>query len=39
MTVPADMGLAINEALTYIERRDRPGDPVAVLPEGTAIDS
>ena len=37
MTVPADMGLAINEALTFIERRTRPGDPIAVLPEGTAI--
>jgi len=37
MTVPADMGLAINEALRFIEQRTQPGDPIAVLPEGTAI--
>ena len=37
MTVPADMGVAINEALTFIEQRTRPGDPIAVVPEGTAI--
>ena len=37
MTVPADMGLAINEALTFIDQRTRPGDAIAVLPEGTAI--
>jgi len=37
MTVPADMGLAINEALAFIDRRTRPGDAIAVLPEGTAI--
>ena len=31
-------GRAINEALAYIERTTSPGDAVAVLPEGTAID-
>ncbi|MEO7272444.1 MAG: hypothetical protein ABIX28_00780 [Vicinamibacterales bacterium] len=37
MTVPADMGQAINEALAFIDRRTRPDDAIAVLPEGSAI--
>jgi len=34
----ADLGQAWNEALTYIAAHTRPGDPVAVLPEGTSLD-
>ncbi len=30
-------GVAWNEALTYIEMHTRPGEPVAVLPEGTSL--
>ena len=37
MTMPADMGLAIREALALIDERTKPGDAIAVLPEGTAI--
>jgi hypothetical protein len=33
-----DMGQAFNEALAYIDRHTRPGDAVAVMPEGTTID-
>jgi len=38
MITKPDMGQAINEALGYIDRVTAPGDAVAVLPEGTAID-
>jgi len=38
MIAPPDVGQAWNEALDYIERRTRPGDAVAVLPEGTSLD-
>ncbi|HTM25256.1 MAG TPA: hypothetical protein VL225_08685 [Vicinamibacterales bacterium] len=38
MIVPPDVGLAWNEALAFIEARTRPGDAVAVMPEGTSLD-
>jgi len=38
MVTKPDMGQAINEALRYIDRVTAPGDAVAVVPEGTAID-
>jgi hypothetical protein len=37
MLAPADATVAINEAIGYINRNIRPGEPVAVLPEGTSI--
>jgi hypothetical protein len=33
-----DVGQAWNEALVYIDRYTRPGDAVAVMPEGTSLD-
>jgi hypothetical protein len=33
-----DLGQAWNEALVYIEKHTRPGDTVAVMPEGTSLD-
>jgi hypothetical protein len=33
-----DIGRAFNEALAYLERNTRPGDYVAVMPEGTSLD-
>lgn len=33
----ADLGGAWNEALAFIARHTRPGDPVAVMPEGTSL--
>jgi hypothetical protein len=33
-----DVGQAWNEALAYIDRHTRPGDAVAVMPEGTSLD-
>ena len=32
-----DLGKAINEAIEFIDRETRPGEPVAVMPEGTAL--
>jgi hypothetical protein len=32
-----DVAQAWNEALAYIDRHTRPGDPVAVMPEGTSL--
>lgn len=34
----ADVGQAWNEALVYINEHTRPGDAVAVMPEGTSLD-
>ena len=34
----ADVGEAWNEALAYIDQHTRPGDAVAVMPEGTSLD-
>jgi hypothetical protein len=31
------MGVAINEALAFIDQHTSPGDAIAVVPEGTAI--
>jgi len=36
VTVP-DMGLAFSEAISLIEKTTKPGEPVAVLPEGTSL--
>ena len=33
-----EVGAAWNEALAYIASHTQPGDPVAVLPEGTSLD-
>jgi hypothetical protein len=33
-----DIGRAFNEALAYIDRHTKPGDAVAVMPEGTSLD-
>src|SRR5262245_45853056 len=33
-----DMGRAFDEAIQFISTQSRPGDPVAVLPEGTSLD-
>jgi hypothetical protein len=33
-----DIGLAFNEALAFLGRNTRPGDYVAVMPEGTSLD-
>lgn len=38
MIVEPDLGVAWNEALAYIDQHTRPGDAVAVLPEGTSLD-
>jgi len=32
-----DLGKAINEAITFINRETAPGEPVAVMPEGTSL--
>jgi hypothetical protein len=37
LIVPPAIGPAWNEALAYIEAHTRPGDPIAVLPEGTSL--
>jgi hypothetical protein len=37
MIVPREEGLAWNEAIAFIEAHTRPGDPIAVLPEGTSL--
>jgi hypothetical protein len=37
MIVTREEGLAWNEALAFIEAHSRPGDPIAVLPEGTSL--
>jgi hypothetical protein len=33
----AELGLAFDEAIRFINARSRPGEPVAVLPEGTSL--
>jgi hypothetical protein len=38
MIAPPDVGLAWNEALAFIDAQTRPGDAVAVIPEGTSLD-
>jgi hypothetical protein len=38
MIAEPDLGQAWNEALAYIDQHTRPGDAVAVLPEGTSLD-
>jgi hypothetical protein len=38
MMAERDLGQAWNEALAYIDEHTRPGDAVAVLPEGTSLD-
>ena len=37
MIVTREEGLAWNEALAFIDAHSRPGDPIAVLPEGTSL--
>lgn len=37
MIVPPEIGPAWNEALAFIDTHTQPGDPVAVLPEGTSL--
>jgi 4-amino-4-deoxy-L-arabinose transferase-like glycosyltransferase len=37
MIAPSDIGIAINEAVAFINRETSPGDAVAVMPEGTSI--
>jgi hypothetical protein len=37
MIVPPAIGAAWNDALAYVESHTRPGDPIAVLPEGTSL--
>jgi len=37
LVAPPAVGIAWNEALEFIESRTRPGDPVAVFPEGTSL--
>ncbi len=37
MLVASDLGIAINEAIDFINRETSSNDPVAVLPEGTSI--
>ncbi|HEX6464765.1 MAG TPA: hypothetical protein VFZ98_09940 [Vicinamibacterales bacterium] len=37
MIAPPDIATAWNEALAYIDSHTRPGDPIAVLPEGTSL--
>jgi hypothetical protein len=38
MITAPDVGQAWNEALAYIDQHTRPGDAVAVMPEGTSLD-
>jgi hypothetical protein len=33
----ADMGVSFNEAIAFIERETVPGEPVAMMPEGTSL--
>lgn len=37
MIVPPAIGAVWNDALAYVESHTRPGDPIAVLPEGTSL--
>lgn len=37
LIVPPATGTAWNDALAFIEARTRPGDPIAVFPEGTSL--
>jgi hypothetical protein len=37
LIVPPAIGPAWNDALAYIESQTSPGDPIAVLPEGTSL--
>ncbi|MEW6207237.1 MAG: hypothetical protein AB1631_02650 [Acidobacteriota bacterium] len=37
MIAASDIGIAINEAIDFINRETLPGDAVAVMPEGTSI--
>lgn len=32
-----DLGLAVDEAIAFIHRETEPGEPVAVMPEGTSL--
>ncbi|HVF89024.1 MAG TPA: hypothetical protein VNH22_03080 [Blastocatellia bacterium] len=36
ITVP-DLGAAMSEAIDFIERETAPGEPVAIMPEGTSL--
>jgi hypothetical protein len=38
MITRPEVALAFNEALAYIDAHTRPGDAVAVMPEGTSLD-
>jgi hypothetical protein len=38
MIAEPDIGEAWNEALAYIDQHTRPGDAIAVMPEGTSLD-
>ncbi len=38
MRVLPDLGLAFEQAMAFIRTHTRPGDAVAVMPEGTALD-
>jgi hypothetical protein len=35
--VPAETGVPWNEALAFIETHTRPGDAIAIFPEGTSL--
>ncbi len=37
MIAEREAGIAWNEALAFVEARTTPGDPIAVLPEGTSL--
>jgi hypothetical protein len=37
MYAPPDVGESANEAISFINRETAPGEPVAVLPEGTSL--
>jgi hypothetical protein len=37
LIAPPAVGVAWNEALDFIDARTRPGDPIAVFPEGTSL--
>ena len=37
LIAPADVGAVWNQALAFIDARTRPGDPIAVFPEGTSL--
>ena len=34
---PPDIGIAFTQALEFVEKKTAPGDPVAVLPEGSSL--